>query len=92
MQETGGRERGGELRIWGEGAKAGNYEAWGVRFPNGKIREFSTREKAVRFTENMEGRDVVQADGTWETWIGLTVVHRFIPAWEEVDLSGRKTP
>lgn len=62
----------------------GGYDIWGVIFPNGKIREFSTLQKATTFADKMEGQTVVDTTGTWTTWTGLRVVHRFIPNWEEV--------
>ena len=64
----------------------GGYDAWGVRLPNGDIRQFGTKMRATTFARRMEGQAVIRADGAVETWTGLTVVHRFIPPWEEVDL------
>lgn len=62
----------------------GNYDTWGVRFADGKIREFGSLKKASLYQKAMEGKDVVQADGRMVTLTGLTVVHRHIPNWTQV--------
>lgn len=55
-----------------------------MRHPNGKVREFSTLAKAQAYADAMEGQTVVDFNGRQTVWTGLTVVHRFIPNWEEV--------
>jgi hypothetical protein len=63
-------------------AEDGDYDAWGVTLPDGKIREFGSLDKAATFQERMEGQTIMTPEGTWFTWTGLTLVHRHIPAWE----------
>lgn len=60
------------------------YDVWGVRLPNGSVREFSTLAKAELYQSKMEGQLVMNSDGTMTTWTGLVVVHRFIPPWTEI--------
>lgn len=65
----------------------GGYDAWGVRWPGGVVREFNSEDSAVKFQERMEGQEVILADGTTTIWSGLMLVHRFIPEWTEIDQS-----
>lgn len=64
--------------------QSGGYDAWGVKFPNGKIREFSTLDKCQMYVAAMNGKDVLQPDGSFSRMDGLVVVHRFIPTWTEI--------
>jgi len=65
-------------------SEEGNYDAWGVVLPNGKIREFGTLAKADLFRRRMEGQTVVvPGEGTIQ-WTGLSIVHRHIPDWSPV--------
>ena len=59
-------------------------DQWGVRGPDGWIRDFSTQDKAEMYAKAMEGKELVKLDGTITRWTGLVVVHRYIPDWEEV--------
>ena len=65
--------------------QTGGYDAWGVRFPTGKIREFSTQEKCRMYIDAVNGKEFVQADGSVTRMEGLHIVHRYIPKWERVD-------
>ena len=63
----------------------GGYDTWGVKFPDGKIREFSTLDKATMYITAMIGKDVVMADGSIVTLTGLNLVHRYIPEWKQLE-------
>lgn len=65
-------------------SEEGGYDTWGVVLPDGKIREFSTFQKAAAFSGRMEGQTVLDRNGVGFQWTGLTVVHRFIPTWTPV--------
>lgn len=62
-------------------SEEGDYDTWGVRFADGKIREFGSLKKAAAYQVAMNGKDVIQADGKLVTLTGLVVVHRHIPNW-----------
>lgn len=68
------------MKIW---TFPDGYEAWGVQFPNGHIREFPTEDAARKYIAKMEGAHVLTINGP-ETWVGLKVKHRQIPAWTDV--------
>jgi hypothetical protein len=59
-------------------------DEWGVRGPDGWIRAFSTQDKAEMYARAMEGKEVTLPTGQVISWTGLSVVHRYIPEWEEV--------
>lgn len=65
-------------------SEEGGYDTWGVLLPDGKIREFSTLQKAAMFAGRMEGQTVLDRNGVGFQWTGLTVVHRYIPTWSPV--------
>ena len=70
------------VKIW---KQAEGYDAWGVRLPSGYVREFTSEDSARAYMRRMEGQHVIDISGELHVWNGLTVVHRYMPPWEEVD-------
>lgn len=58
-------------------------DQWGVRTSAGIV-VFSTQDKAEMYARAMEGKEVVTLDGRAVVETGLTVVHRYIPDWEDI--------
>lgn len=65
-------------------------DQWGVRGPDGWIREFSTQDKAEMYARAMDGKRIIMSDGTWTEWTGLVVVHRYVPEWEVIPFRDTK--
>ena len=70
------------MKIWKE---EGGHETWGVRYPNGSVREYTSEQSARDYVAKMEGQWVLTSDGEEVQWTGLKVMHRYMPPWEEVD-------
>lgn len=58
-------------------------DQWGVRTSAGIV-VFSTQDKAEMYARAMEGKELVKLDGSTVVETGLTVVHRYIPDWEDI--------